>query len=78
MAAAAGRKDAVSLSLFHGGEHFVGVDEELSTLATLFWVVCVDGNMAENAAEHVEAAHFRGADMEAGERICRGSFVRDP
>ena len=77
MAAAAGKKGSVSLSLFIK-VHDVEAEEELSTMATLagtegVWL----GKWRKRAAEGSEETDFRSADVEAGERTCRSRPVRN-
>ena len=56
--------------------NYFEVEEELTTMATLFLAeVCGWEDGEKVAAKRVEEADFRGADLEAGERTCRSSDV---
>ena len=77
MAAAAGKKEAVSLSLFHGSEQIGGWRRALHHGHALLGGRCVDGKMEERE-EGAEKACLSSADVETGERTCRSSNVRDP
>ena len=78
MAAAAGKKSTISLSLFMetcGLE----VEEELSTLATRCWAEGVwTEKMVSRTMRSVDEAGSRGSNVETGERTRRSSHVRDP
>ena len=54
------------------------VEEDLSTMATLFWAEGAWMGRWKRALENVEEADLRGADMETGERASTSSHVRDP
>ena len=77
MAAAAGKKESVSLSPFMEVNN-LEVEEELSTVATLDWAEGVWlGRWEKRAAKGWEEADLRSTTMETGERACRSSFVRN-
>ena len=69
MAAAAGKKESVSLSLFLEVND-LEVEEELSTMATQ---ARTEGVQKRNE----EKADFRSSDLETSERTCRSCNVRD-
>ena len=78
MAAAAGKKESVSLSVFMELSDLEN-EEELSTMASLFWAAGVwVGQMEKRAAEGVEEADLSSTDMEIGERAPRSGHVRNP
>ena len=81
---AACKKKSVSLSLFKE-VNSLEVEEELSTMATLFCTkgVCgwEDGREREREREQKTAWRklgFRSAEMETGERAWRSSDARNP
>ena len=76
MAAAAGKKESVSSSLFMNIND-LKVEEDLSTMAALFLGGrCVDDQMEKRAAEGVEEADRCSADLETGERTGRSRRER--
>ena len=69
MAAAGGKKESVSLSLFMKVVNNLE-EEELSTMATLAWAR--EEKMGKRTARVLEEA---GSDVEASERSCRSCHV---
>ena len=77
MAAAAGKKESVPLSLFMEVNN-LEIEKELSTMATLAWTEGVRlGRMEKRAAEGLEEADLRSTDLETSGRTGRSSHMRD-
>ena len=75
MAAAAGKEESVSLSLFHG-KCIIWKLRELSTMATLAWA---DGENGRNEQLKVWRKQILEVQTRRqGERTCRSGHVRDP
>ena len=72
MAAATGKKSTTSLSLF------MEVEEELHHGHSVLGRWNMDRKMAARTKISMAESVSRGSDVEAGERACRSSDVRDP
>ena len=75
MAAPAGKKELISVSLFME-VNILEVEEELSTMATLAWRK-VSGKMGKRATEGLEEGNLGSTDTERGQRTCRSRHVRN-
>ena len=75
MAAAAGKKSTISLSLFMEACG-LEVEEELSSMATQYWAGGVwTGKMELRAKRSLDEADSRGSNVEASEEVRRSSDV---